>query len=695
MLLKLSPDTVRLRRKANALAAGECSREEYRLLRREVIDACARPVRRDDTQRRGVVDAQDDTQRSVAPSLQDREPGPVLLSVAGRRRRGPLEVSVLAVCLLGLAALIVTLWPQLLLAADASQSTPAVDLPARFEQQIPAVRDRAADPANSRRLTISQLSLTTDDDLPRRIRDIAVQTLDAGLANARASQAPDETGFTAQELKQLGQLLSAFGVHEPNGEISRSEADVLNDTIQRLKAERGVSVQQLELIAQDVQTAVRSAGLPLAVAYVPAQTVEDGDVSIGLLPGRLGAVAVSGARQSKTEQLVALQLKDLRGSIVTEGAFETRLGRLSQVPGLETQVRVQPGRVPGSADLNVELLADDLLSFGVRADNEGFEGVGSERLNTWLGVRNALGLGEQLLVGAGFQFGDGDRDQLWIDYQQPWARAGVRLGLAASRSEFSVDDPFADLGAAVGGLAGTVDGTSKRYELSAERLLHETRPRRTAVSLAIGRHDFSYSGFDDQNLTFVDVRLDRRRRFDRLRLAFDARLGFEYGRLDEALRLGQKQDSYRLHTRGRLWHAPAANGRLLKADDKLLLRWRGQWSSDDLAPSRTLVIGEAGFGRGFDPFQLLADRGFSAAAEWRRPQRLGEGYLFVDSAYGNGANNRDSGFAWLLSAGVGWDVRWTDAFSSRLSLGVPLASNGSPDPDDDGVRLYWRLDYAP
>ena len=54
-LMKLSPETVRLRRIAKACAAGEFSQNEYRAARREVIENFRVPrVGDDDTQTRQV-----------------------------------------------------------------------------------------------------------------------------------------------------------------------------------------------------------------------------------------------------------------------------------------------------------------------------------------------------------------------------------------------------------------------------------------------------------------------------------------------------------------------------------------------------------------------------------------------------------------------------------------------------------------
>ncbi len=60
--MRLPPDVVRLRRIARAHMAGECSQEEYRTLRREVLDNFRRGRPDDNTARR---DGWDDTLRAT------------------------------------------------------------------------------------------------------------------------------------------------------------------------------------------------------------------------------------------------------------------------------------------------------------------------------------------------------------------------------------------------------------------------------------------------------------------------------------------------------------------------------------------------------------------------------------------------------------------------------------------------------
>lgn len=690
MLLKLSPEATRLRRLAKAFAAGECSQADYRALRREIIDGYSRPATGDDTERR--VPRRDQTTRTLATALlplsklepelemgsqakfePGSEAGSLTLGADDQpRSRWAFDRRWFGLAVLALLVVALGLLPGRLRAV---------------ESEVPPVRERAADPANSRRVAVTDLQLVTDEDVPEPVLRVARAALAASLAEVQARQVPTNGGFTEQELRQVAQLLEAFGVHDPDGVVSADEAAALSASIQEQKRARGLSVRDLEEVAAGVQLAVREEGLLLAVATVPAQTVRDGQAQIALLPGRLGNVNVTGAPLAGTTELVARQFQDLRGLVLTRGDFETRLGRLGQVPGLSTQLRLEPGTDIGAADLNVELFTASPYRFGIGLDNHGFDDVGSERATAWFRASNALGRGEELDLGVREALLGGDQRQFWAGYRQPWLATGTRVGIRYARNDFDAADlPTRVLGGA------SAKGSTDELTLDARQLLYQTRRTSAALALTLGRHQLRYDDFDDQALNFVDVAVTGQRVFDQLLVAMSGTLGIEAGYVDHAVRPGQSERYLRLHGSGRLWRPINFTGR--EQPDKLVLRWRGQWADTDLPPTRALALGQAQFERGFEPYQLLADRALSLALEWRRPLWRGEALLFTDVAYGGSANSTDAGYAWLSSAGAGWDVAWNKHFSSRLSIGMPLNDGGSPDPDSSGLQIFWKLGYA-
>ena len=119
-----------------------------------------------------------------------------------------------------------------------------------------------------------------------------------------------------------------------------------------------------------------------------------------------------------------------------------------------------------------------------------------------------------------------------------------------------------------------------------------------------------------------------------------------------------------------------------------------QYAGSQLPATRALGLGGPYLNRGYERTQFLADHGLSLGVELRWPLRLGELVTFLDAAYGNGENDRRGSWAQMTSLGVGWDADWGPGFTSRLSLGLPLESDGSPGIDDPTAQFYWKLQYA-
>ena len=138
---------------------------------------------------------------------------------------------------------------------------------------------------------------------------------------------------------------------------------------------RGISIAELEEVAAAVQSHLRDAGYFLAVAFVPSQTVVDGQVWVDVLPGVVGDVVVSGA----SDRLVR-RFDDLLGRPLKEREVNTRLYALNQAPGFTARASFQPGEAVGETDLHLEVLEASALRGRVAVDNHGDDQTGKERI---------------------------------------------------------------------------------------------------------------------------------------------------------------------------------------------------------------------------------------------------------------------------------------------------------------------------
>jgi hemolysin activation/secretion protein len=671
-LLKLSPDAVHLRRVARAYRAGECSKRDYRRARAEIIERFARQPATEDTQRRDdTLRTGDITARRLAgPALAMQAANdadltaPVVRSRAGRWRR--LLVPGLLLLLVAATALLATVPAQ--------------------AASIPAVRDRDPNPATSERLQITGIRLPGLSDERGVARYSNLSPVDVNdevlraLAQIEARHALGPHGFSAPELQELGRLLSAFGVHEQDAALSAQESQALLDLISTQKQRRGISVRELEEVAEVVQRYIRNQGYFLAEVYLPEQQVEDGVVKLALLPGTLGSVTVNGPM----ETLIQEELADLRGQVLNKGQLETRLFRISQLPGLRTQASLAPDTAVGATALTLDVLEERAFAGLLQIDNHGLDDTGEERLGARLMWRNPWQLGDVLELGMRTSFDPLAQQQFWGRYEMPIRRSPYRLEFFVGNNRYDFDS--------VRGVDADLDGDSRLLEFGLRRSYWQTRTSSAHARLNVGVHDLSWREFDNQRFAFANLAFTGHRLWDRARLSLRGGAAIEHGRIFSGEAPGQDRGFLRLAAWGRLWKPVSLP--LLPGEQKFAVRWQLQYAGSELPATRSMSLGGPHLGRGFERTQFLADRAVNLALELRFPLRVGEFVTFLDAAYGNGENDRDEPWAQLTSLGVGWDADWAEAFTSRLSFALPIAGDGSPPIDAPGPQLYWKLQYA-
>ena len=635
-LMKLAPETVRLRRVAKAYAAGEFGYFEYRAARREVIENF-RPDRLgdDDTQRRQV-----DHTRSSA-------------DVSGGQKTRPWLWIMTALML------------SLVLFGTATQAQGAV--------RIAPVSERNPNPLASPRLQVTHTSIRDFVAYPGIERASLEQLMSDTLAAIRARNAQGTHGFTNQELQEVGRFLNALGVHAEQP-LSAADAADLQGLIAEQKRRRGVSVVELEEVAAAVQAHYRSAGYLLAVAYVPSQQVEAGEVELAVLPGLLGEVVVTGAEAD----LVAGRFQDALGEPVTEAAIAQRLYLLNELPGVRAQAAFEPGSQVGETRLNLDVLQDRSWSARVQADNHGDPATGEQRLGVYASWLNLRGVGDALNGGLLQTLNPANQTYGYIEYTTPMGGFNA-ISARLSNNAFTAD----------GG--PEVDGDGVLFDLAFSRALKRSRTRSLTASVGFHQHHFGWQDTPDQTASFVSGALSTRRVFDQVRVAGGMALQADLGRITSGAFAGQDETFWRLGASAHGWKPlRIAN---LPGEQKLALRLAAQVSGSQLPSTLRMALGGAHRARGYERNVFLADAGLTLGVDLRIGLPLGELVLFTDAAYGESLNEDDEQWGYVWNLGIGWDADLTRNLVTRISLAAPITTDGGPELNDDGAKLFWSLRY--
>lgn len=650
-LMKLAPETVRLRRVAKAHALGEFSMAEYRQARREIIDNFE-----------AYRSAEDDTQPRLPVAVEGT--GEPQVTAAPRGRRWRFWVSCLILLLCAFAA-------NRLLAAE--------PVTAGSTSWIPAAAERDPNPATSPRLSVAAIRLAPGVDLHAlTVSDAELQAvIDAKLAQIHRRNRPGDHGFTTAELAEVGRFLSALGAHDPQAVLGSEDAADLSALLADQKARRGLSVVELEEVAAAVEAHVRQAGYFLAVAYLPAQQVESGTVTLGLLPGVLGDVQASGAGDR-----LARRFDDMIGRPVTRREINTRLYALNQAQGFAARASFEPAESVGETRLKLDVLKSKTLRTNAALDNYGDDFTGKQRLVLGADLINPAGRGDVLRVGLLAALDPTNQVLGFAEYSTPVGnRRQLRTRLA--KNDFSTGRP------------DDIDGQGWLLDAVLESFLQRDQLTGFSWEIGLGRHelDWSSSGMDvDQTIDLLSGAINARRVWDEARVAADFRLYAHLGGISGETFAGQDDRFWDLGFSLFGWHPFDLS--FLPGRQKFALELSGQLAGSQLPSTRRMALGGVDTARGFDRDIYLADQGMVLRGDLRTPLALGELSLFADLAYGKNKNDLTPTWGHLADLGVAWDVRLGAHFMSSLSWAVPITAKGSGGLADDGAMLFWSLRFA-
>ena len=666
--LQLPPAARRLRKAARAHAAGEMERSDYRRLRREIIEELHVQF----ASGTGGIDEftrqPDETRRRTdeAPALQPSFPVPA-------KPKKPLATALLVVIVL-LAAIF--------LGTVASAAV------------IPPVRDRDPNPSNSLVLRATEIRLTNVDSLSATER----AELERNLASwflAERTKANDTAGhgFTASELNEVGNLLHRLGMHTEDG-LGESAAAALNSLAQRQAERRGVTLRQLEVIAERVQDYLRERGYIAAAAYVPAQVVQDGVAELEVQLGRIEAIELPPitplARLSK--RAFAPQL----GQVVHSEPVEQLLYRLNELPGVQAGGSLRAGTEVGSTALELRVKNERkfktqlaLDSYGDARSSRYRAGVGA----TWL---NPLRRGDRLDVRVASRFHRNSGFEGGISYEMPTRRLGNSMRLFYRNEDF-----------AARGANSSVEGASDTYGIGFRSLRVGERKRSLALGVTAVVQELrlvdelldthlsgSLAGGDmldtHQNVQWVAPYLEGHQVLDGARWVFRGRAEVSAGEISSGRFANQPGGFVRARIRASAWRPVG--------EQELRLHIAGQAGSRDLPDSQKLTLGGWGGNVALPPSAFVADSLVMAGAEFSfTPEpfrRFGELAVFTRLGHAQRrlSGEHESAFAW--DGGVIWRLSPQPGLSADLRLGLPFSTDGLED-SHDGARVLFGVTWQP
>jgi len=202
-----------------------------------------------------------------------------------------------------------------------------------------------------------------------------------------------------------------------------------------------LTLSDLRGMAAKIADHYRRNGYFVAQAYLPAQDIKNGVVTIAVIEGQYGNITLRN-QTNLSNALANGLLKGLNsGDTITIAPLENRLLLLSDIPGVNVKSTLTPGASVGASDLIVDVTPGQRVTGSVEADNAGNRYTGEYRVGATVNINNPTGHGDVaslrvLTSGAGLKYGR-------ASYQAQLGKATV--GAAYSALEYRLGKEFKSL----------------------------------------------------------------------------------------------------------------------------------------------------------------------------------------------------------------------------------------------------------
>jgi len=508
-------------------------------------------------------------------------------------------------------------------------------------------------------------------------------------------------GFTPGAIKQTAKILREL-ISMPAAQQDVAQIKILMDRLRDNDFNSGLTIGQLQEIANEVTNYYRRAGFILAHAYIPAQTVDTGVVIIQVLEGVIGRVTVEN-NQSYAADVLKRPFNDLIGNPVYKNEIESGLLRLTDYPGLSVFGVFQPGTSDvGSTNLVLSVREERFGDVSFHIDNYGTEFTGEGRALVNFALNNPTNSGDILFGNFLKTFSPADGNYGSLGYERPIVNAENKLGFALSRNIFTstVQPGF------------VVDGETNQASLYWRRQITRSRQKNDYTSVELARKKAEVDlisqpdTLDKLSTLSLEYGLDMLdTRYAGINF-FQVRYSHGFSDILGALKATSINTSADVEFDKLNFRYDRLQ--TLSPSQSLLFTVSGQLSNDSLTSIEKFGFGGPTSVRAYAPTEFLTDKGYLASLEWiiKAPgyadipladgRKLGDMIqlsVFIDAAGGwlNKPASASQEFSNASGAGMGLRIDM-NSIKAHLQIATPLTDKEAT--NDRDPQYYLELSYA-
>jgi hemolysin activation/secretion protein len=178
------------------------------------------------------------------------------------------------------------------------------------------------------------------------------------------------------------------------GQTRFSEAELIAATGFRPDSE--LTLPELRAMASRITNYYNQRGYFVARAYLPAQDITDGAVTIAVIEGHYGEISLHNQTNVSDVVLIRILAGLKSGDPVETAPLERRLLIISDLPGVGVNATLAPGSAVGTSDLAVGVTQGPRVDGSVEAENWGNPYTGAYLLGGTVNYNEPFGFGDVL-----------------------------------------------------------------------------------------------------------------------------------------------------------------------------------------------------------------------------------------------------------------------------------------------------------
>lgn len=446
----------------------------------------------------------------------------------------------------------------------------------------------------------------------------------------------------------------------------------------RDKLHKNISIADLQGIVQDITNYYRNNGYILTRAVLPPQHVVNGTVHIRIVEGYISAVHVQGTPKKAKCMLELYGQNIARSRPLQVSTMEKYLRLANELPGMSVRAVLEPSKTdPGASDMTL-IANEKTMGAFISYDDYGTRYIGPQQTTGGITANSIFQSGDSTHLTMVRTAKPYELHYIDLSYEFPIGCHGLRGSIGGNSSRTFPKYVLSPL---------QIDGDAVDFYGILSYPVIRSREQDLTLTWAANYID---SGSDSFKTMLYDDHIRA------LNMGFNYNIADKYngsnlmgGTLEHGFKLfGASSNPTSPHNSrfgadGIYTKFYGNIGRLqqIHGPMSLFLYLTGQYSWNPLLATEQFTYGGSQIGRGYDPAEILGDRGLAGSAEFRYNMTPGWKFLQSFQAYGF----YDLGEIWNIknvpsvkskqsatSIGIGGRFSITTFLSGNVYIAQPL-----------------------